>query len=282
MIANQEIARNFELIAALLSIQGANPFRVRAYREAARFVNSYPESLATQVARESDLTLLPTIGLDLAEKIIELVKTGELKYLSELRHKVGLGLVELLDLEGLGPKRVKELHDKLKIKNKADLKVAAQAGKIAKLEGYGKKLQAQILENLRQSQINAGKYLWAQVEPIVNELVAYLQKCEQVIQVSSAGSFRRGKETVGDLDILVASKHGAKVADYFVNFSQVKRVIAKGATKTTVQLELGIEVDLRVVEPRSFGAAWHYFTGSKDHNIYLRQVAKAKNLKVNE
>jgi len=281
-IHNQDIAELFEKVADLLEIEGANPFRVRAYRNAARVVSSMSQTLADLVARGEDLTRLPGVGQDLAGKIQEIVKTGDLGMLKELEARTPPALTLLLNVEGLGPKRVHLLHEKLGITTTEDLKAAAQAGKIQELKGFGPKIEQLILEGLAQLSATEKRYRLTEVEPVAEALIKHLKAVPGVEEAIVAGSYRRRKETVGDLDVLVTCREAFRVMDAFTAYEDVSKVIAKGDTKSAVVLRRGLQVDLRVVPQESYGAALHYFTGSKAHNITIRHLGGQRGLKINE
>ncbi|WP_456413818.1 DNA polymerase/3'-5' exonuclease PolX [Thiolapillus sp.] len=279
---NAEIAAIFNRIADLLEIQDENPFRVRAYRNAARMVQGLSRSLAEMVEQGESLEALPTIGKDLAAKIREIVTTGSLRKLRQLEASVSPGVVDLLKVPGLGPKRLKLLRDDLHIHDVNELEKAARQGLVRQLPGFGVKTEQNILRELQDLQQRIRRFLWAEVEEVAEQLVAYLRKQPGVKQVEMAGSYRRRRETVGDLDILASAVKDSKVMDAFAAFEAVERVISKGHTRSTVVLRTGLQVDLRVVPQVSFGAAWHYFTGSKAHNIAVRVMGVQRGLKVNE
>src|SRR5881296_2957326 len=282
---NPDIARLFDEVADLLDIQDANPFRVRAYRNAARTIRDYPEPLAELVhSGGKDLTEIPGIGEDLAEKITDIVKTGELPLRKQLAAKLPTGLLDLLRIPGLGPKRVKLLYKKLKVKSAADLAKALEAGKIQKLKGFGPKIEEKMRAGLGQAQVTERRMLLNEAETQANAIVAHVKEGGGVRQIEVAGSYRRRRETIGDLDILVTSGGGdsARVMDRFVTYGEVAEVISKGETRSTVKLRGGLQVDLRAVEPAAYGAALQYFTGSKAHNVELRKIAQEHGYKLNE
>ncbi len=281
-IHNADIAAVFDEIADLLEIQGENPFRIRAYRNAARQMESMGLPAADMVARGEDLTELPGIGDDLAAKIKEMVATGKCKTLEKLRSRFPPTITTLLKLPGLGPKRVKTLHDKLKIKTLEQLKTAAREHRIRELEGFGDKTEATVLEALEQHAEQAQRFKLAVAAQYGEPLVDYLKQSRNVKQVEIAGSYRRCKETVGDLDILATTRGVSDVMDRFVKYDEVKDVLAHGETRATVRLKCGLQVDLRVVPQESFGAALQYFTGSKAHNIEIRRLGQNRKLKINE
>ena len=284
---NTEIARLLGEVADLLEISAANPFRVRAYRNAARTVADHPDPLAELVkGGEFDLTDLPGIGGGIAKEITTLVETGALPQRQELVATIPSGLLELLRIPGLGPKRVKLFHDELKVNSVADLKQALAAGKIAKLPGFGPKLLEKLSEGVAGAAAGGGprRMVLHDAEQYARALVAHLKAGGGIEEIEVAGSFRRRKETIGDLDIVVtcAPKKAPAVIERFGKFSEVTHVAAQGETRSTVRLSSGLQVDLRVVEPGCFGAAMQYFTGSQAHNIELRKIAQAKKLKLNE
>src|SRR3989442_9803206 len=282
---NPDIARLFDEVADLLEIQDANPFRVRAYRNAARPIRDFPEPIADLVrAGTKDLTDIPGIGDDLAEKITDIVTTGELPLRKQLASKLPAGLLDLLRISGLGPKRVKLLYKKLKVKSAADLAKALEAGKIQKLKGFGPKMEEKIRVGLGQVHVGEVRLLHNEAETQARGMVAYLEAGGGLRQIEVAGSYRRRRETVGDLDIVVTSEResSAKVMDRFVAYGDVAEIISKGETRATVKLRGGLQVDLRAVEPDAYGAALLYFTGSKAHNIELRKIAQEKSYKLNE
>ncbi len=281
-MVNQQVAQKFYKTADLLEILGENPFRVRAYRNAARTIESLGRDLSEMVAQGEDLTKLPGIGKDLAEKIKEIIATGSFSKLRELEEKVPPGLVELLKVEGLGPKRIKTLYDTLGITSLEELREAAARGEISKLPGFGKKLEQTILKGVVLAKKEGRRFRWAYAEAFAVELVRFLKKARGLREIEVAGSYRRKKETVGDLDILVTAREPAQIIEHFVTFPDVKTVISKGQTRSTVILSSDIQVDLRAVEEESYGSALHYFTGSKAHNIAIRSIALKAGLKINE
>ncbi len=281
-IHNHDIAEIFDRVADLLEIEGANPFRVRAYRNAARVAEGMSQSLADLVARGADLAEMPGIGKDLAGKIKEIAATGSLTLLEELSSRTPPELSEMLQIAGLGPKRVHLLHEKLGIRTAKDLREAARLGKIKALKGFGEKTEKQILEGVGQITGEERRFKLITAEPVALALVTYLQGVAGVKEAIVAGSFRRRQETVGDLDILVTGETGDLAIQAFVGYEDIRKVLAQGDTKAAVILRLGIQVDLRVVPQESYGAALHYFTGSKAHNIAIRQLGVKKGLKINE
>ena len=282
MLTNKQIAEIFAKTADLLEIKGENPFKVRAYRNAARLMENSSKDFNKLVKENFDLTKLPGIGKDLSEYIKEIVTTGKFHKLQELQKEIPSGLLDLLSIEGLGPKRVKLLYETYGIKNLQDLKKYAESGELLKLPGFGPKLVEKILKGFRQLKKAGIRFLWAEVEDVAYELKNYLQNFEGVEVVEIAGSFRRKKESVGDLDILVVAENYPKVSEYFVKFGKVAEVYSKGLTRSTVFLNNGLQIDLRAVAKENYAAALHYFTGSKSHNIEIRKLAIEKGLKINE
>lgn len=281
-VHNAEVATAFEEMADLLEIEGANPFRVRAYRFAARTLRDLPAEVGEMVAKGEDLTSLPGIGDDLAGKIKEILATGTAAAIEAQRKRVPATLTELLRIPGLGPKRVKTLAHELKIRSLSELQTAAQAGRVRTLAGFGEKTEQHILDALATRLAEAPRVQRAVAIPSAEALVAYLEQSSGVSRVIAAGSYRRGLETIGDLDILVTAPAGRAVMDRFVAYQEVRDVLAHGATKSSVRLQSGLQVDLRVVPQDSYGAALLYFTGSKAHNVVLRQLAQQRGLKLNE
>ena len=282
---NADIARLLGEVADLLEISAGNPFKVRAYRNAARTVADHPDPIAELVkGGEFDLTDLPGIGGGIAKEITALVETGSLPQRQQLVSQIPPGLLDLLRIPGLGPKRVKLFHDELKVNSVADLKEALDKGKVAKLGGFGPKL----LEKLREGVAGAGaaagpkRIVLHEAEQYARAIVEYLKAGGGINEIDVAGSFRRRKETIGDLDIVVSCANAPAVIERFGKFGDVTQVAAQGDTRSTVRLSGGLQVDLRVVEPNCFGAAMQYFTGSQAHNIELRKIAQSKNLKLNE
>ncbi len=284
-IHNSDIAEVFNRVADYLDIKGENPFRIRAYRNAARTIGSLSRSISSMVEAGENLAILPGIGADLAEKIRVIVQTGTLPLLEELKKELSPELSALLEIPGLGPRRVKILYDKLGIRTVDELLNAAEEGKVRDLPGFGAKTEEGILEEIRRLEETkkAGRRVkLAVAEEVVEPVMSYLQKTKGVLEVDVAGSYRRRKETVGDLDILVACAEGCPIMDKFVGYEDVEKVLSHGTTRSSVVFRSGLQVDLRVVEKECYGAALLYFTGSKAHNIAVRKLAQKKKLKVNE
>ena len=282
-VHNTEIADLFEQLADLLEIREDNPFRIRAYRNAARVIRSHGRSMAELVDSGADLAELPGIGADLAGKIATIVRTGKLPLLDQLRAKVPPPLVEMTRIEGLGPKRAKALYRALRIRSLEDLQRAARSGRIREIKGFGARTEQLIGQRAARLASTERRIKLADAEDIVGPLVEHLRAVDGVKNVEVAGSYRRRRDTVGDLDLVVsASRNAPGAMDALVGHEDVAEVLAKGSTRGTVRLRNGVQVDLRVVNPASFGAALYYFTGSKAHNIAVRRLAIARGLKLNE
>jgi len=281
-ITNSEIADKLTQLADLLDIEGADRFRVRAYRNAARTISTLPRSLEDMVYEGEDLTELPGVGESIAKKIREIVETGRLSKLEEEEKRTPSGLRELLRVEGLGPKRVQALYEHLQITGLADLAEAARLGRVRTLPGFGAKTEEKILRELERARVREQRTLLSVAEQFVTPLLEYLGKTEGVDRVEAAGSYRRRLETVGDLDILVTGDAPAAVMDRLASYSAVEEVVSRGETRSTVRLRSGLQVDVRAVARESYGAALVYFTGSKAHNIVLRQMAIQRGLKLSE
>lgn len=281
-VHNADIATIFEEIADLLEIENANPFRVRAYRNAARQLQGMGVPAADMLAKGEDLTELPGIGEDLAAKIKEMVETGKCRFLEKLRKKTPPTITELLKIPGLGPKRVRALYHELDVHTLEQLARAARDGRIRELPGFGAKTEQTILEAITAHVEKQTRFKLAVAAQYAEPLKKYLAKIPGAKQVVLAGSYRRFKETVGDIDILVTATGPEIVMDRFVAYDEVKDVMAKGATRATVILKSGLQVDVRVVDEVCFGAALQYFTGSKAHNIEIRRLAQERKLKISE
>jgi len=281
-VHNADIAADFDELADLLEIEGANPFRIRAYRNAARTMRDLPQDVAAMLAKGEDLTELPGIGKDLAAKIREIVETGTAAMLEEHRKTVPVTLVELLKIPGIGPKRVKALYHDLGIRTLDQLQKAAEEGRVRTLQGFGEKTEQYLLHHLQARTGEERRVKLAIATQYAESLIAYLKESPGVERVVAAGSYRRAKETIGDLDILVTAASGSAVMDRFVSYPEVEEVLAQGATKASLRLACKLQVDVRVVPGKSYGAALQYFTGSKAHNVALRQMAQRRGLKINE
>jgi DNA polymerase (family 10) len=281
-IHNADIALVFGEIADLLEIQGANPFRIRAYRNAARIVGELGRELSRAVAAGEDLSRLPGIGEDLAGKIRELVSTGRCQMLEKLHRDLPPAIGELLHVPGLGPKRVRTLWHELEIQTAEQLCRAARDGRIRALPGFGEKTELNILRAVEARAGHLRRFKLATAAQYADALAAHLRRVPGVDQVAVAGSFRRARETVGDVDILVTAQAGSRVMDRFTGYDEVTEVLSAGPTRASVLLRCGLQVDLRVVEAASYGAALCYFTGSKAHNIVIRRLGQEMGLKINE
>jgi DNA polymerase (family 10) len=281
-VHNADIGRVFDEIADLLEIQEANPFRVRAYRNAARTVENLTLDLAAAIGGGKPLPKLPGIGEDLAAKIGEIAATGTCKLLERLRRELPPGVTELLRVPGLGPKRVKALFGELEVKTLPQLLKAAEQGRIRELRGFGAARETQIAEAVKRQLSKARRFRLAVAAQYAQPFADYLRGARGVDRVEIAGSYRRMRDTVGDLDLLATAKSGGAVMARFVDYPEVAEVLARGDTRASVLLRSGLQVDLRVVEPDAFGAALHYFTGSKAHNVAVRRMAQRKGLKVSE
>jgi DNA polymerase (family 10) len=283
-VTNAEIAATFDHVADLLEYQGSNVFRVRAYRNAARTIGSMVDSIATlrrDPARA--LTNLEGIGADLAAKIETLLDTGCLPLLTDLEQEVPAVIFELMRVPGLGPKKVRVLVDELGIDSLDALERACRDGRVQDVKGFGAKTQAAILENIAFAKNpEHARLLWNEADVIATDLIGWMRQCPSARQVEAAGSWRRGRETVGDLDLVVESDDPAAVMDHLGQWPESGAVLQRGDTKTSIRGPSDMQIDLRVVEATSFGAALQYFTGSKEHNVRLRSRARDRGLTINE
>lgn len=279
---NREVAAVFEGIAELLELQGANRFRIRAYRNAARMLRELPEPVSGWVDRGQDLDALPGIGPDLAGKIAEVVHTGSCALLDRLRAETPPDLALMMQLPLLGPQRVHALHEELGVQTLQQLHDAARAGRVAALHGFGERLQRQIVEATSARLAQPARWPADAARPWAERLLAFLRAMPAVQRAEVAGSLRRGSATVGDIDLVVQSDAGSQVIRAFVGHPDVKSVRSAGRTQASVVLGCGLQADLRVVPAASFGAAWVYLTGPKAHNLRLRQRALRRGLKLNE
>jgi DNA polymerase (family 10) len=279
---SQEVANIFREIAQILEIKGENVFRIRAYERAAQTVDNLGDKLES-IASQDKLTTLPGIGTDLAAKIKEIIDTGSLKYYNQLKKSIPSGLIDMLAIQGLGPKTVKLFYDKLEIDSIKKLEKYAKSGKLQELEGIKAKTEENILRGIELRKKSSERTLFYLAAKIADNFIEQIKKIKEVDKIEVAGSLRRKKETIRDIDILVTSKKPLVVMDKFVQLPLVAEVLAKGQTKASIiAKESNIQVDLRVIERKSFGSALIYFTGSKEFNIRLRQLAIRKNYKVNE
>ena len=282
MSKNAEIANLFNEMADLHEILGIE-WRPRAYRNAARSLESAEdvEQLYKKGGKEA-LMELPGIGPALADKIIEYLTKGKIKEYDKLTKKIPAGVHDMMHIQGMGPKKAWKLYKKLKIKNIADLTKAAKAGKIQKLEGFGTRSEQDILSGIETVKKSAGRELLGKAWILSNEIVARLKKVPGITRIEPSGSLRRRKETIGDIDVLVISNNAKRVMDAFTTMPNVVRVLAKGPTKSSVVMSEGMNADCRVLQPKNFGAALQYFTGGKEHNIAVRNIAIKKGFKLNE
>ncbi len=283
-VHNSDISEILKEVADLLEIKGANQFRVRAYRNAARTISGLSRSVRDMLEDEEDLSDLSGIGKDMAGKIEEIAESGKLEQLEDLQDELPGELSEIMKLSGVGPKKVKAIYDELEISDLESLKKAAEEGRIKELEGFGEKTEKDILKKIKQRKAdeNVGRFMLAAAEELIAPFIDYLKKAKGIKDIDIAGSFRRRKETVGDIDILTAKKRGSKIMDRFIGYEDVDEVVSKGKTRSTVILRQGLQVDLRVVPAVGYGAALMYFTGSKAHNVALRKIAQKKKYKLNE
>lgn len=281
---NKKIAEVFEEIANILEISDENFFKVNAYKKASLTVMNLAQDLRQMVEETpQDIDKIPGIGKALKDKIIELVETGKCREHERIKEGFPKGLLEMLKLRGLGPKKIKLFYLNLGITTMDQLKKAAEEHKLSALPGMGEKSEADILKSMKEfSMFSTDRHLVNEALQEAQRYIEYLNKLKEIEKIQYAGSLRRGKETIGDIDILVTAKDHPKVMEHFVKYGEVLNVIAEGDTKSSVILQSGIQVDLRVVAAESFGAALHYFTGSREHNIKIRDLAKRKGMKINE
>lgn len=282
-MTNSQIADVFQQMADLLEFQGANPFRVRAYRNGARTIRDLAEPIVDRVNKQNaPLTEIQGIGKDLAEKCCELIQTGSLQQLEKILTEIPATVLDILRIPGLGPKKAAAIYQELGIVTLDQLEAACNEGRVRELKGFAAKTEQTILAGIEIAEAANQRLLWADADEIAQDLMAHLQNCKSIAQMEMAGSYRRGRETVGDLDILVVSRQIDEVMDRFAEFPGLKETIARGDTKMSIRLQNNLAVDLRVVPAESFGAALQYFTGSQQHNIELRGRAKQQGLKINE
>jgi DNA polymerase (family 10) len=278
---NEEVAAAFDEMAELLSIRGENPFRVRAYQRAAQVVRTLPRPL-TELQGIKALDELPGIGADLAGKIDELLRTRQLRALEQLRRQVPAGLVELLRLPGLGPVRVRALNAELGVRGIEDLRKELAAGRLIQLRGFGPALQERLQKALTTRASAQRRWPWSVAAQYAEPLRAYLQSIEGITSVEIAGSYRRGRDTLGDLDLVVSGRGGMSLPTILRGYAEVRQLLAAGPTRCTAILRSGLQADVRLVGPKSLGSALLYFTGSRDHNVHIRRRAQERGLKLNE
>lgn len=281
-ISNAKIADIFTRLAEFLEIQGYNPYKIRAYQNAATEIKDLGFSIAQMVKRGEDISKLPSIGSHIAKKIVEIVTTGKLSKLEELQKKYPPHILDLFKVEGIGPKRARVLYNSLHISSLEELLEAAKEHKIRQLPGFSDKLEEKILDKTLFAKKIGRRFLYSVAKPHADAIVEYMQTSKDLIQFLIAGSFRRCKDTVGDLDSVATSKSPQKVIDYFTKYPEIKEVLLHGYTRSTVILKCGIQVDFRCVEEESYGSALHYFTGSRAHVLALRKLALKRDLKINE
>ena len=279
---NADFAAVFSEIADLLEIGNANPYRVRAYRNAARTLSAYGRDVATMIGQQADLKSIPGIGDDLADKLREIASSGTCELIEQLRRELPSGLVELLEIPGIGPLRTRRLHDALHVDTLEQLRRAAESGKICAVPGFGPKTEANILAALHAHERKSRRFALPFAVQYADALLAWLRATPGAHDAIAAGSFRRRRDTVGDLDVLVTAVDPAAVTRRFVEYDEVAHVLASGATRSSVVLASGLQVDLRVVAPDRLGSALVYFTGSKAHNVAMRRIAQEAGLKINE
>ncbi|MEM7827941.1 MAG: DNA polymerase/3'-5' exonuclease PolX [Candidatus Aenigmatarchaeota archaeon] len=278
---NLEIARIFNDVADLLEIKDENPFRIRAYRKAAQNIESLTESIE-DIAKRGELTKIPGIGKDLAQKIVEIIEKGTFEDYEKLKREIPRGLVQMLSIPSLGPKTAKLIYESLGIKTIEELEEAAKNHRLCKLPGIREKTEDNIRKGIELYKKGRERMPLGKVLPIAREFEKALLSLKEVKRLNIAGSLRRMKETIKDVDILIISYDPKEIMEFFVSLPYVSDVLAKGSTKSSILTHDGLQVDLRVVEPESFGAALQYFTGSKNHNIHLRQIADKLGLKISE
>lgn len=281
-VRNVDIANIFYKLADLLEIDGENRFRVKAYRNAALNIENLPQDVADMVKQGEDLTELPGIGADLADKIKEIVNKKELELLKELEKKIPIDFTNLARIQGLGPRKIKKLYDVLGVKNIEELKDAAQQKKIRNIIGFSVNAEEHILDEINKINEKYNRLKISDAEQYALPIVEYLRKEQDIQTIEIAGSFRRRQETIGDIDILVTCEDGKAVINRFVNYDEADEILSVGETRSSIVLKSGLQVDLRVLQQKNYGAALLYFTGSKAHNIVIRSLAKQKNWKVNE
>ncbi len=277
----KDISGVLDRIGTMMEIKGENPFKVRAYFSGARTLQTMEEDLET-VIREGRLGEVPGIGKALTEKIETLFATGELEFYDKLLASVPSGLLDLLDIPGLGGKKIKVLHEQLAIDSIESLTEACNEWKVAELKGFGQKTQEKILSGIKNREAYAARHLWWKAREVADRILPGLEGLPQVERVEAAGSLRRGMETVGDLDFLVASSEPAPIMDWFTSMEGIVEVTAQGDTKSSVRFEDGMQADLRVVPTEQYFFALHHFTGSKDHNVRMRQKALSLGLSLSE
>ncbi len=280
MSVNAEVAEILYEISELYALKG-EPYRSRAYMMAAQRIGSLTEDIR-EIWRRGELQSIPGVGKSIAAVIEEYLETGQSSKLEELREGLPRGVMELIELDGVGPKKAMKLYQELGINSIDELEAAAKAGRIRRLKGFGPKTEENILRSIEEYRRRQERFLLGAILPVIDEIIDYMKECDAVLRIEPAGSARRRKETVGDLDILVLSTRPEEVVERFVSMPRVSRVISQGTTRSTVIIGANLQVDLRVIPPESYGSALQYFTGSKAHNIKLRTIAVKKGYKLNE
>ncbi|MDA8744096.1 DNA polymerase/3'-5' exonuclease PolX [Rubripirellula amarantea] len=280
---NAQIAKAFEEMAELLEFRGENPFRIRAYQNGAKAIRELGESVAAVLNDpERDLAKIPGIGKTLVEKCQTLVETGSLPQLEELRQAVPAVVIQMARIPGLGAKKAVKLREELGIESLGDLRKACQEDQVAGLKGFGKKTQSAILDGLAIAEEAASRIYWSKADGLARAISDHMQKCKAIMKMEWAGSYRRGRDTVGDLDLLVVASDREAAMDHLATYPDVSQTIGRGETKISIRLDKAFQLDMRCVEEDEFGAALQYFTGSQAHNIHTRKIAKEKGLKINE
>jgi len=278
---NKDVAEILYEIADILDIKGEIFFKTRAYRMAAQKIEVLDEKI-DDLVEQKKLTNIEGIGEAISKKITELVETGKLKYYEDLKKEIHQGVLDMLKISGLGPRKISKIYNKLEIRNIEQLKSACKKKKLRDLDGFGEITEKNILRGIKMLEKTSGRAFLNVAYEDGRKYIEFLEGCKEIKRLSLAGSLRRRKETIGDLDILASSEKPKIVMDYFVDYENVKRVLLKGSTKTSVILNDDLQVDLRVVSDKSFGAALQYFTGSKEHNVKMRSIAIKNGYKLNE
>ena len=280
---NGQISAQITKLADLLEFQGANSFKIRAYRRGARVIKDSTESFSTMAQSDPSVLLeIDGIGKGVAEKITQLIQEGEISEINEILETVPATVLDILRIPGLGPKKAAALYQELGIQTLEQLQAACEAGEVQKLKGFAAKTEQSILEGMAIATAANERIYWSEADQLASSLSSHLNQCESIGQLEFAGSYRRGRETVGDLDILVVSQDPASVMAHFGNYPDLEQIIVQGDTKMSIRVGNSFQVDLRVVEADAFGAALQYFTGSKDHNVEVRGRAKQLGMKINE
>jgi DNA polymerase (family 10) len=281
-VHNEDLAAAFDEMADLLALKADNPFRINAYRRASQVVRALPEELQSKIATGFDPDALPGIGADLAQKIRAFVKTGELPGLASLRRSIPPGLREIMKVQSIGPKRVRVLYDELGIRDLKTLRTALAKHRVREVRGFGAKMEERLTKAVEEIEGRSRRLLRSVAAQYATALESYLRALPGVTKVDVAGSFRRGRETVGDLDLLVRSQRPLDIGSALLKYDETASLLAKGPTRSAAVLKSGLQVDVRLVPAESYGAALYYFTGSKAHNVHVRRLAMARGLKMNE